>query len=193
MQPGRAQNVAPQFASRARKAARTGEKPEQTIGAASVYGQMAGIVSTAKYAAATANAARYAAEAARKAGAERAAGRAERAAGLAASWADLAQRRAESSHYSPYTAMMTAKYARNAAAAAHQAARASGPLGRSTTRSVCLAAALLPPASRERYAEEWKSELWYMTGRRQRVRFVPSMLSGAVKLAVFLRLPGGES
>ena len=58
VQPSRVQNVTPEFIGRADKAARTGEKYEQILPAASVYGQMAGIASMAKYAAAAANAAR---------------------------------------------------------------------------------------------------------------------------------------
>ena len=45
---------------------------EQTLQAGNAYGQMAGIASAAKYAAAAANATRYAADAAPKAGAHRA-------------------------------------------------------------------------------------------------------------------------
>jgi hypothetical protein len=193
VQPRRAQNLGSRFISRAREAARTGSKHEQVIEAGIVYGQMAGIASTAKYGAASANAARYAADAARKAGAQRAARRAARAARVAAGWADMAQRRAETSHYAPYTALMTARYARHAAAAARNAARASGPLGRCTTRAVVLAAALLPPANRERYTEEWKSDLCHLPHRRQRARFVPSMLGGAMRLAVVLRQPTSRS
>jgi hypothetical protein len=175
------------------EAARSGSKHEQLIEAGVVYGQMAGIASTAKYAAAAVNATRYAADAAREAGAHRAAQRAERAARVAAGWADMARRRAETSHYAPYTALMTARYARLAAAAAHNAARASGPLGRCTTRAVGLAAALLPPASRERYIEEWKSDLYHTPTRLRRARFVPSMLAGAARLAVVLRQPASRS
>lgn len=193
LQPGRAQNLGPRFISRARQAAQRGEKHEQIIGTGVVYSQMAGIASTAKYGAAAANATRYAAEAARKAGAHRAARRAERAARVAAGWADMAQRRAETSHYAPYTATMTARYARRAAVAAHNAARASGPLGRCATRAVGLAAALLPPASRVRYSEEWKSDLWNLPHRHERIRFVPRMLASAVSLAVFLRQPARRS
>jgi|GEM_PF-6800043 hypothetical protein len=192
MHPGRAQNVAAQFISGAKEAAMTGRKHEQVIEAGTVYGQMAGIASTAKYTAAAANAARYAADAAREAGALRAAKRAERAAQVAASWAEMARRRAESSHFAPYTALMTARYARHAAAAAHNAARAAGPLGHCTTRAVSLAAALLPPVSRERWTEEWKSDLYHLARRRERARFVPRMLAGAVSMAVTLRLPASR-
>ena len=188
VQPSRVQNVTPEFIGRADKAARTGEKYEQTLPAASAYGQMAGIASTAKYAAAAANATRYAADAARKAGAHRAADRAERAAHAATWWAEMAQHRAENSHYAPYTALRTARYARRAATAARYAARASGPLGRFTTSAVGLAAALLPSASRDRYTEEWKSDLCHLL-RRERVRFLAGMLSSAVRLAVVLRQP----
>ena len=73
------------------------------------------------------------------------------------------------------------------------AARASGPLGRCTTRAVGLAAALLPPASRERYIEEWKSDLYHTPTRLRRARFVPSMLAGAARLAVVLRQPASRS
>jgi hypothetical protein len=189
MQPGRSQNVAARFISGAREAAMTGAKHEQIIEAGTVYGQMAGMASTAKYAQAAANAARYAADAAEKAGARRAAKRAERAAQVAASWAEMARRRAETSHFAPYTALMTARYARRAATAAHHAARAAGPLGHCTTRAVSLAVALLPPASRDRYTEEWKSDLYHLPLRRKRARFVPGMLVAAVHLAVILRLP----
>ena len=68
------------------------------------------------------------------------------------------------------------------------AARASGPLGRFTTSAVGLAAALLPSASRDRYTEEWKSDLCHLL-RRERVRFLAGMLSSAVRLAVVLRQP----
>jgi hypothetical protein len=189
---GRRKNVASKFVSRAKDASRSGGKYEQVIGTSSVYGQMAGINNTAKYAEAAANATRYAAQAAREAGARRAARRAENAAQVAGGWADLARRRAETSHYAPYTALMTARYAQRAAAAAHRAARASGPLGRCTNGAVFLAAALLPAASRERYAEEWKSDLWYRPNRRARARFVPGMLSSAVQLAVILRQPSSR-
>ena len=188
VQPSRVQNVTPEFISRADKAVRTGETYEQTLPAASAYGQMAGIASTAKYAAAAANATRYAADAARNAGARRAADRAERAARAAAWWAEMAEYRAENSHYAPYTALRTARYARRAATAARYAARASGPLGRFTTSAVGLAAALLPSASRDRYTEEWKSDLCQLL-RRERVRFLAGMLSSAVRLAVVLRQP----
>lgn len=193
VQPGRRENLSLRFVHEAKDATRTRTKHEQVIEAGStVYSQMAGITNTAKYAEAAANSARYAAQAAQDAGAHRAARRAENAARLAASWADLALRRAETSHYAPYTALMTAKYARRAAAAAHKAARASGPLGRCTTGAVCLAAALLPPVSRERYTEEWRSDLWYAQTRMARARFVPGMLSSAVRLAVILRKPGSR-
>src|SRR5215472_14617172 len=188
VQPGRVQNVTPEFIGKAEKAARTGEAYEQTLQPANGYGQMAGIASTAKYAAAAANATRYAADAARKAGAYRAAERAERAARIATGWAEMAQHRAENSHYAPYTALRTARYARRAAAAARYAARASGPLGRFTTSAVSLAAALLPSASRVRYTEEWKSDLCHMP-RRERARFVAGMMSSAVRMAVVLRQP----
>jgi hypothetical protein len=192
MHPGRAQNLGPRFLSRARIATRTGSKHEQVIEAGTVYGQMAGIAATAKYAAAAANAARYAADAAQKAGANRASRRADRAAGVAAAWADMARLRSETSHYAPYTAMMTARYAQRAAAAARNAARASGPLGRCTTRILSLAAALLPPASRERYTEEWKSDLWQMA-RHKRVRHALAILGGAPHMAVILRQPARGS
>jgi hypothetical protein len=185
---GRSQNVTSTFVRRAAKAARTGDAYEQTLQASDAYGQMAGIASTAKYAAAAANATRYAADAAAKAGARRAARRAENAARIATSWADMARHRAESSHFAPYTALKTARYARRAAAAARYAARAAGPLGRCTTSAVGLAAALLPSASRDRYTEEWKSDLCYLS-RRQRARFVVGMLGAAFRLAVVLRQP----
>jgi hypothetical protein len=51
-----------------------------------------------------------------------------------------------------------------------------------------LAAALLPSASRDRYTEEWKSDLCYLS-RRQRARFVVGMLGAAFRLAVVLRQP----
>jgi hypothetical protein len=192
MQPGRRQNIAAEFKRSAKAAAKTG-RHEQIIDAGIVYSQMAGMANTAKYAAAAANAARYAAGAARDAGALRVARRAEHAAGVAASWADLAQYRAETSHLAPYTALMTARYARHAAAAAHKAARACGPLGRYTTSAVVFAAALLPSTSRDRYTEEWKSDLWHQPTRVARARFVPGMLASAVRLAVILRLPASRS
>jgi hypothetical protein len=192
LQPGRVQNVTPEFRGRAEKAARTGEMYEQTLQAGNAYGQMAGIASAAKYAAAAANATRYAADAARKAGAHRAARRAEDAARVAAWWADMARHRAETSHYAPYTAMKTARYARRAAAAARYAAQASGPLGRFTTGAVGLAAALLPSGSRARYTEEWKSDLCHQP-RRRRARHVAGLVSAAVRMAVVLRLPAQRS
>lgn len=182
------QNVTSEFIGRAEKAARTGERYEQTLSPDSAYGQMAGIAATAKYAAAAANATRYAADAARKAGAHRAARRAEHAAQVAAWWADMARHRAEHSNYAPYTALRTARYARRAAAAARHAARASGPLGRLTTGAVGLAAAILPSASRDRYAEEWRSDLCHLP-TRQRPRYIAGILSAAVRLAVVLRQP----
>jgi hypothetical protein len=186
--PARVENVAAQFVARAEEAAITGKKPRQTISANTGYGQMAGIADTAKYTAAAANAARYAAESARQAGAHRAARHAERAAQLAASWADMARSRAASGHYAPYTATQTARYARRAAAAAAYAARSSGPLGRCATSAVGLAVALLPTASRERYREEWKSDLWQLPSRRKRTRYMCSALApGALRLAVVLR------
>jgi hypothetical protein len=188
VQRSRVQNVTPEFIGRAEKAKRTGTTYAQTLQASNAYGQMAGIAGTAKYAAATANATRYAADAARKAGAQGAAQRAEHAAQVAAWWADMALHRAEHSNYAPYTALMTARYARRAAAAARYAARASGPLGRFATGAVGLAAALLPSASRDRYTEEWKSDLCHVQ-RRQRARQLAGMLSAAVHLAVVLRLP----
>lgn len=187
VQPSRVQNVTSEFIGRAAKA-RSGASYQQTLQASNAYGQMAGIASTAKYAAAAANATRYAADAARKAGANRAARRAERAARVAAGWADMARHRAENSHYAPYTALRTARYARRAAVAARYAARAAGPLGRFTTSAVGVAAALLPSASRDRYTEEWKSDLCHLP-RRRRARFVAGMLSAAVRLAVVLRQP----
>lgn len=191
VQPGRVQNVTTEFLGRAEKA-RSGEEYEQTLRASDAYGQMAGIASTAKYAAAAANATRYAADAAVKAGAPGAARRAERAAQAAAWWADMAQQRTETSHYAPYTAVQTARYARRAAAAARYAARASGPLGRFATGTVGLAVSLLPAASRDRWNEEWKSDLCHVSGRK-RARLVASLLPAAVRLAVLLRLPAPRS
>jgi hypothetical protein len=188
VQRGRVQNVTPEFIGRAEKAARTGTTYEQTLQAGNAYGQMAGIAGTAKYAAAAANATRYAANAAREAGAQRAARRAEHAAQVAAWWADMAQHRADHFNYAPYTALKSARYARRAAAAARHAARASGPLGRFAAGAVGLAAALLPSANRDRYAEEWKSDLCYLAPR-QRARQVAGILSAAVRMAVALRLP----
>lgn len=192
VRPARAQNVTSQFVRRAEKAERTGEEYERTLRASDAYGQMAGIASTAKFAAATANATKYAAEAAVQAGAPRAARRAKRAADVAAWWAAMAQQRAETSHYAPYTATQTARYARRAAAAARYAARASGPLGRFATGAVRLAAALLPAASRDRYTEEWKSDLCHLPPR-QRARLIAGQLSASVRLAVVLRLPAPRS
>jgi hypothetical protein len=188
----RVQNVGSAFISNA-KAERLGGQHEQTIGADGAYGHMAGIAATAKYAAACANATRYAADAARKAGARRAADQAERAAHRAEAWAAGAQLRTEDSHYAPYTALQTAKYARRAAAAARNAARASGPLGRCTTHVVGLAVALLPQAHRDRYTEEWKSDLWQQGSHRARTRFLPHMLASALRLAVLLRQPASRS
>jgi hypothetical protein len=188
VQPRRVQNVTSTFVGRAQKAVQTGEKYERTLEAGSDYGQLAGIASTAKYASAAANATRYAADAARQAGAHRAAKRADRAARIAADWADMARHRAENSHYAPYTAMKTARSAQRAAIAARSAARASGPLGRCTTGVVSLAATLLPSASRDRYTEEWKSDLCYLP-RRKRAQQVASVLFAAIRLAVVLRQP----
>jgi hypothetical protein len=58
---------------------------------------------------------------------------------------------------------------------------------------VGVAAAFLPAASRERYTEEWKSDLWHLPLRRQRACFVPRMLAAAVHLAVVLRQPAPRS
>ena len=192
LQPGRVQNVTLEFIGRAQKAERTGAMHEQTLQAGNAYGQMAGIASAAKYAAAAANATRYAADAARKAGAHRAARRAEDAARVASWWADMARHRAVNSHYAPYTAMKTARSARRAAAAARYAAQASGPLGRFTTGAVGLAAVLLPSGSRDRYAEEWKSDLCHLP-RHRRARHVAGLLSAAVRMAVVLRQPAPRS
>lgn len=184
----RIQNAAPEFVDHAKKAERTGAPYEQTLAPTSASGQMAGIAATAKYASAAANATRYAADSARQAGAYRAAGRADRAAAVAAWWADMADYRAEQSAYAPFTVMKTAHYARRAAATARHAARASGPLGRVTVSAVGLAAALLPSASRDRYTEEWRSDLCHLP-RRQRPRNVAGIISAAVRLAVLLRQP----
>jgi hypothetical protein len=182
------QNVTSEFMDRAEQAERTGAPYEQTLSSDSAYGQLAGITATAKYAAAAANATRYAADAARKAGAQRAARRAEHAAEVAAWWADMARHRAENSNYAPYTALRTARFARRAAAAARYAARASGPLGLFTTGAVGLAAALLPPSSRDRYAEEWRSDLCHLASP-QRARYIAGILSASVRMAVVLRQP----
>ena len=184
--PGRAKNVTTAFVDSAEDAVRAGTEDERTLQASLVYRQLAGTANTAKYAAAAASAARYAADAAYQAGAFRAARRAQKAAQLAADWAEMARHRAANSHYAPYTALKTAQYARRAAAAARYAARASGPLGYCTSSAVGLAAALLPPGSRDRYTEEWKGDLCHLP-RRKRVRFVAGMLAGAVRLAVVLR------
>jgi len=184
----RIQNAAAEFVDHARRAEQTGAPYQQTLAPVGVSGQMAGIAAAAKYAEAAANATRYAAESARSAGAHRAAGRADRAAAAAAWWADMATHRAETSTYAPFTVMKTAHYARRAAAAASAAARASGPLGRVTVSAVGLAAALLPAASRDRYTEEWRSDLCHLR-RRQRPRNVAGILSAAVRLAVLLRQP----
>lgn len=188
VQRNHVQNVTSEFVGRAKEAARTGTRYEQTLSSGGAYGQMAGIAATAKYAAAAANATRYAAGAARKAGAQRAARRAQHAAEVAAWWADMARHRAEHSNYAPYTALRTARSAQRAAAAARYAARASGPLGRFTGGAVGLAAALLPSASRDRYAEEWRSDLCHLLPR-QRARHIVGILSAAVRLAVVLRQP----
>jgi hypothetical protein len=192
LQHSRVQNVTTEFIGRAEKSAQTGEEYEPTLRASDSYGQMAGIASTAKFAAAAANATRYAADAALKAGAPGAARRAERAARVAAWWAEMAQQRAETSHYAPYTAVQTARYARRAASAARYAARSSSPLGRFATGTVGLAVALLPTASRDRWSEEWKSDLYLVAGRK-RVRLVAALLPAAVRLAVVLRLPAPRS
>lgn len=62
LRPGRVQNMGPRFLRAASKARRTGSEYQQTIRADGAYGQMAGMASTAKYAAAAAHAARYAAK-----------------------------------------------------------------------------------------------------------------------------------
>ena len=189
MQRGRVQNAAAEFVDRARKAERAGEGYEQVLSSDdAVYGHMAGIVATAKYASAAANAARYAAKAAEDAGAFRAARRAEHAADVADHRAEMARERAEQSIYAPFTAHQTARSARLAAAAARRAAHAAGPLGRVTTGTVGLATALLPAASRDRYGEEWRSDLCYLPPRN-RARHVAGIVSAAVRLAVVLRQP----
>jgi hypothetical protein len=185
----RVQNLRSRFIRNARAFERAGGQYEQTIGQNSVPGPVAGIAVAAKYTTAAANAARYAAEAAHTAGARRAAARAERAAQAAISWAQTAEDRSEARHYAPFTTVRTAEAAQRAAVSARRAARAAGPFGCCTTGAVDLAAALLPMAYRERYTEEWKSDLWQLPLRRQRLRFVPSMLAGAVRLAVVLRQP----
>jgi hypothetical protein len=184
----RIQNAASEFVDHAQRARRTGAAYEQTLSPAGASPQMAGIAAAAKYAAAAANATRYAADSARQAGAQRAAWRAERAAVAADWWADMARHRAEQSTYAPFTVLRTARYARRAAAAARYAARASGPLDRFSTGAVGLAAALLPAGTRDRYDEEWRSDLCHLP-RRQRARNVVGILSAAVRLAVVLRQP----
>ena len=188
MQRGRVQNAAGEFVGRAQKAEKAGEGYEQVLSPGGAAGHMAGIAATAKYAAAAANATRYAARAAHDAGAFRAARRAEHAADVADWRAEMARERAKQSIYAPFTAQQTARSARLAAAAARRAAHATGPLGRVTTGAVGLATALLPAASRDRYGEEWRSDLCYLPPRR-RARHVAGIVSAAVRLAVVLRQP----
>jgi hypothetical protein len=188
MQRGRVQNAAREFVGRAQQAEKAGEGYEQVLTPGGAHGHMAGIVATAKYAAAAANATRYAARAAHDAGAFRAARRAERAADVADWRAEMARERAKQAIYAPFTAQQTARSARLAAAAARRAAYASGPLGRVTTGTVGLATALLPAASRDRYGEEWRSDLCYLSPRK-RARHMAGIMSAAVRLAVVLRQP----
>jgi hypothetical protein len=188
MQRGRVQNAAAEFVGRAKKAERDGEGYEQVLSSDPAYGHMAGIVATAKYTSAAANATRYAARAAYDAGAFRAAKRADHAADVADYRAEMARERAAQSIYAPFTAQQTARSARLAAAAARRAAHAAGPLGRVTTGTVGLATALLPAASRDRYGEEWRSDLCYVSPR-QRARLVAGIVSAAIRLAFVLRQP----
>jgi hypothetical protein len=184
---GRVQNAAAEFVNRAKRAEH-GEAYEQVLSSDSVSGHRAGIVATAKYATAAANATRYAAQAAADAGAFRAARRAEHAAMVAEWRADMARERVAQSIYAPFTAQQAARSARLAAVAARRAAHAAGPLGRVTTGTVGLATALLPAASRDRYSEEWRSDLCHLPPRK-RARQMAGIVSAAVRLAVLLRLP----
>jgi hypothetical protein len=193
MKPGRAENVLAHIIRRVQTETKTGSRHEVTIAHEGVQIAMAGLGGTAKYALAAANATRYAADAAEAAGARRVANRARRAARDATNWAEVAQYSADTSRYSPYTALMTAGAARRAASAAVRAACAAGPLGHCVTQIVGLAGALLPRVSRERYREEWKSDLCYMPRSRVRARYVLSILPCAVRLAIVLRTPAGRS
>jgi len=151
------------------------------------------IASTARYTAAAADAARYAAAEAEAAGAMRAARGAYYAAQLAASWAGTAQRAVDRGNHAPFTALMAAQAARNAAQAARKAANAAAPFGVCATRTVNLAVAMLPPATRDRYREEWKSDLSYLEDRMRRARQVCNMLAAAARLAIILRYPSARS
>ncbi len=193
LRPGRVKNMARELRAAAKAGAGTKIRHDQIIEQDGVSYAMAGMADTAKYATAAANAARYAARAARSAGARGAAGRADRAAAEAASWASQAQEAAEKFNYAPFTVMMAAAAARRAAIAARGAALAAGPLGPYTTRAVGIAVVLLPHASRARYQEEWKSDLCTLPDWRARRRYIASMLSGAMRLAVVLRVPPSVS
>lgn len=186
--PGRVQNAAAEFVGRAKKAEKGEEAYEQVLSSDPVSGHRAGIVATAKYTTAAANATWYAAQAAAEAGAFRAARRAEHAAKVADHRAEMARERAAQSIYAPFTAQQAARSARLAAVAARRAAHAAGPLGRVTTGTVGLATALLPAASRDRWGEEWRSDLYHLP-QRKRARQVAGIVSAAVRLAVLLRFP----
>jgi hypothetical protein len=151
------------------------------------------IASTARYTAVAGDAARYAAAAAEAAGATRPARSAYFAARQAASWAGTAQRAADRGDHAPFTALMAAAAARNAALAARKAANAAAPLGVCATRTVNLAVAVLPPGARDRYREEWKSDLCYLEERLQRARQVSNMLVAAGRMAFVLRYPSVRS
>jgi hypothetical protein len=177
--------MAPELrAAAARKA-----RHEQIIVEDGVAYAMAGMADTAKYTMAAANAARYAAGVARKSGARGAARRADRAAADAISWASHVDDAAATSDYAPYSVMMAANAARRAAIAARGASLAAGPLGRYATRLVGIAVFLLPHGNRARYQEEWKSDLCTLPDWRARCRYILSMLIGAMRLAVVLRVP----
>jgi hypothetical protein len=190
--PGRVENMTPVLIANARNRGKRGSRHQQVIGPARNDVAMAGIAWAAKYTMAAAHAARYAGDAAEAAGGTRAAKRAWRAAEQAASWAEVAQYLGDTSSYSPYTALMTAKAASSAAAAARRASMAAGPLGYGTTQIVGLASAVLPRASQDRYREEWKSDLCQLP-RRRRAREVRQILAAALRLAVVLRFPPPRS
>lgn len=55
------------------------------------------------------------------------------------------------------------------------------------TRPLRLASCLLPAASRDRWAEEWRGELALLRGRRRRLRWTLSTLRGLIVQAYILR------
>jgi len=185
--PVRATNVLALLAGNARQERRIGARHEVVIRSTHGDVALAGMAAVAKYGLATANATRYAADAAENAGARHAANRARRAAGRLESMARMAEWKAATSVYSPLTALMTARAARAASVQAARAASAAGPVGPSATRIMGLALIVLPRGDRERYLEEWVSEMWGLPPGWARLRSALSILRGAPGLGLFLR------